>query len=98
MQEFYETRYGIYDHLSASNVRPLSSVALHPAEDFNAGSLLEEAIRTYTDKGILAQFGLNLVQFLDLPVDVVDILLTQATDEQAKKNTAMQKLEDQMKK
>jgi hypothetical protein len=83
LQDLYETEYGIYNHLSPINNRPLTSVAMFPSEDINDGSLLEEAIRTYVGRNIKETYGLNVIEFLDLPVDIMEMMI-QIADEQKK--------------
>lgn len=86
MQDLYETEYGIYDHLNNTIPRPLSSVALHPSEDFNNYSLLKTAIESFVDRNILDATGLNLVEFLELPMDVV-AMISEACDGKARRSS-----------
>lgn len=76
----YEMEYHIYPHLRYAKERPLSSVAFFECENINDGSLLEQVIKTYTGKNIREHYGLTLLEYLDLPVDVVD-LLNRTSDE-----------------
>jgi hypothetical protein len=78
LQDLYETEYGIWDHLSGSKSRPLASVAFHPSEDVNTGSLLEETIDNYMHKKIGEHYRLSLVEFLELPVDIVAMMVRAA--------------------
>jgi len=98
MTDLYETEFGIYNHLSSSNSRPLASVAMFDCEDINTDSLLEESIRTYVSKGIKDIYGLSLIEFLELPIDVIRMMFDIASDEQAKKNKTLSELESQFKK
>ena len=66
---------------------------MHPAEDINKESLLEEAIRTYVAKGIGDLYRLSLTEFLELPIDIVQMLITIASEEQHKKKSAMDEAE-----
>lgn len=87
MQDLYETTYKIWDHLDPRNKRrPMASVAFHDSEDYNRGSLLEQAIRNYTSKNIGDLTKLNLLQFLDLPMDIV-AMIVEICDEQGNKKT-----------
>lgn len=80
MHDLYEDRFNIFPHLSGVKGRPLASVAFHPAENVLKDSMLEEAMRTYVQKGIGEKFKLSLLEFLNLPMDYVGLLL-QISDE-----------------
>lgn len=98
LYDLVETRFGIFDHIANGQRRPLSTVAMHPAEDFTAGSLLERCIRTYVRKNIQDIFKLNVIEFMDLPMDWIDILVTIADEEQARKKGSMDQIESEVKK
>lgn len=96
LQDLYEKQYGIYNHLDPSNKsRPLSSVAMHACEDVNNGSLLEEAVKTYVVRGIKDLYGLNLIEFLELPLDIVELLFEISGQELAKKSATLSDVEKQ---
>jgi hypothetical protein len=97
LQDLYETEYGIYDHLTPYNNRPLASVALHPAEDINDGSLLEEAIRSYLNKNIKDLYGLSMTEFFDLPVDVISLMISIGDEIMSKKSSTLDSIEKQFK-
>lgn len=97
LNDLYETEYGIYDHLSKRKKRPLASVAMHPSEDINEGSILEETLRMYVLKGIKEVFHLNVLEFLELPADIVQMMFTIADEEQTKKSTTLSQIEQQFK-
>lgn len=70
LQTFYETYFGIYDHLverPAIKKRPLALVALHECEENSASSSINELIELYFDREVNKHFGLSLYEFLDLP-------------------------------
>ena len=93
MQDEYDVVYGFYNHHNTSVNRPLASVAFHQPEDINDSSLLEEAIRTYVDRGIKEVYGLNLIEFLDLPLDIIEMLMNVAGDVQGKKASVLDSIE-----
>lgn len=72
LNELYDEIYGICDHLDES--RPLSLVALHPAEDNLHESLYADMVRRYTRNGILKHFGLSLKDYLDLTAEEAAVL------------------------
>lgn len=70
----YETTYGIYDHYSSADNNPLSTVAMHPAEEYKELSGLYRAIERYERQGINNRFGLSLTEYLELPRDAIAML------------------------
>lgn len=90
MRDFYENEFGIFPHFNPNKRRPLASVAIHPAEEQIDDSLLEEAIRSYTKRNIRDLYSLNIVEFLDLPMHVVNLLIKIADEAGSQKHqTAM---------
>ena len=85
LYEAYETSFGIYDYLEQASLesvesqpdkkRPLSSVALHFAEDVSCTSKLYEMLDLFIDRNVLATTGMNWQQFLDLPHDLCERIL-----------------------
>ncbi len=97
LNEMYESKYGIYNHFaSGTPQRPLAGVAMHPAEDINQGSLLEEAINTYTNRNIKDTFGLNFLEFISLPMDVCEMLTGAALAILKDKNKQATAVQEQM--
>lgn len=94
LYQAYETTFGIHDYLQEAMMekseldphkkRPLSSVALHFAEDFCSTSRLYEMLDVFIDKNVHATTGLNLEQFLQLPHDVCEQILIRCDKKQAK--------------
>lgn len=78
LRDCYETAYGIYNHALDNRGATLSLVAMHEAEDTSSGGLLYERIRQYEKRQVLAHFGLNLIEFLSLPGDLVAFVLEQS--------------------
>lgn len=85
MREMYETRFGIHNHLNKFSKRPLASVAFHGAENTIKDSMLEETLKTYANRNIKDIFGLTVLEFLELPMDVVSLMLDIADQISAKK-------------
>ena len=86
LYQAYETSMGVFDHLTQAlrddNVtldphakRPLSSVAMHFAEDTTSTSILYHRFELFRDRKVYATTGLNWVQFLELPRDQCDMVL-----------------------
>lgn len=85
LSSIYETHSGIYDH-SRSHNRPLANVAFHPAEDPIKDSPLFVTISLYAERNILSLFGLDLVEFLQLPSDYCEMLVEIADNVAKRKN------------
>lgn len=62
--------------------RPFSLVQFNEAEDFSSTSRLYEMIRIYRDRKVNSIFGLSLAEFLDMPADICDHILTLCNEEQ----------------
>lgn len=98
LSDIYESKYGIYNHIGASNRRPLSSVAFHSSENINNGSLLEARMRMYVHKKIRSIFGLSFDEFLDKPRDVMEMLLKIADEENSRMAHNNEEIEEQFRK
>lgn len=96
MRDFYENAYGIYPHLKKNGNRPLASVALHPAEELIDDSLLEEAVRSYIARGVRDLYNLSIVEFLELPQHVVNLLVKIADESMSKKHVQASALEREL--
>lgn len=70
---------------------------MHACEDINEHSQLGAVIRSYHGRGIKELFGLNLIEFLELPIDIVDMLFTISSEIQNKKASTLNQVEDQFK-
>lgn len=71
LRQLYETRFGVFDHIKNSDERPLSTVALYDTEENSESSLLHSRVEQYIKSNVLKYTGLNLVEFLDLPREIV---------------------------
>lgn len=98
MRDLYEGKYGIYNHIGKSKIRPLSSVACHPCEDFNTGSMLESSMTMYIEKRIKDHFGLTLLEYLQQPLDVVEMMNKLSDEYNQKRSKEVQHVEDSLKK
>lgn len=87
LNEFYETLLKIYNHYSGDNKRPLASVALHPEEDVIKNSLLEDSIKTFYLRNIKDTFGINYLEFINLPRYICDIMSEVGKEMLKKKST-----------
>ena len=97
MHDLYETTYGIYDH-TRKDSHPFSSVLFNEVEDSSIGSLLEADVEAYKKHRIGDIFHLNLLEFLNLPSPVAELLVLSASRESGKKNDELSDLEKELKK
>lgn len=99
LHQAYETSNAIFDHLQQGMLddspgiepdqkRPLSSVAMHFAEDTSSTSVLYQRIRIFKDRKVYALMGLNLTEFLELPRDLCDFILSECGKHQDREATA----------
>lgn len=98
MSDLYDEAYGIFNHGLVSGSRPLSSVAFHVAENIIHNSPLEEALQQYVSNRIFERFHLNIMEFLDLPADYIELMLKIAQQDTRKQNEIIDGLEHQLKK
>ena len=70
----YDIAYNIHDHMSPASNNPLASVELHPAEDYREYSGLYRTIERYERQKVNETFGLSLLEYLELPTYMVDML------------------------
>lgn len=89
LMEAYETKYGIYNHDAPDPNRPLALIAMHPKEDTRERSPLYETIERYRIFDVYKYYGLNLVEFLSLPRDVVTEIFRQLTASASKESSRM---------
>lgn len=76
--EEYETAYGIFNH-NAPDAGPLALVQKHESEQVSEAGPLYNLIRRFHLHGIHERFGVSLLEFLDLPRDITDLLFSIAT-------------------
>lgn len=86
LYQAYDLSFGIFDYVkqrydedrnkNPNTARPLSSVALHPAEDMSGpNTRFGHIAKAFIEFKMAAALGYNLTEFLDLPVEYVDLLI-----------------------
>lgn len=96
MRDLYETEFRLFDHLAPHPKKPLASVAMHPQEDVNSGSSLEQVCTLYVKHRIYDSFHIDLFQFMDLPPDVIELLIGIAKEQTKQHNKVMTEVEKSM--
>jgi len=74
LNESYEQSYGIFNHSSAA-ANPLSIVSMHESERYTEGTGLYNLIARYLKHPIKDRFGLNVVEFCNLPREFTEELI-----------------------
>lgn len=97
LSEFYEYKTGIYNHVNPKKIDPLAIVSFHDAEDITKDSYMELMIRSYIRYDIQRVFGLNLVEYLQYPPDVIDLLRRICSESSKEKNETLEKIEKELK-
>ena len=71
LQDIYESGYGIYNHTqhAVDNSRPLALVAMHWSESNTDQSTLHERIEQFKERQVYQNYGISLIDFLNLPRD-----------------------------
>ena len=67
MQDQYEIRTGIFDHITNGKERPLSSVAMFPSEDFTSNGRTYDMLQKYAHGNYREIWGLSIEEYLQLP-------------------------------
>lgn len=67
MQDMYEIRTGIFDHVTHGRVRPLSSVAMFPCEDYASNGRTYDVLKKYADGNYRELWGLSVEEYVKLP-------------------------------
>lgn len=102
MSELYDMRYGICNHVAVKHQRPLSSVEFHECQNVDETSGLKRVIQSYVDNNIQQDYGLNVLEFMDLPVDITQMLVTISQERKSRKqsmvNSAIEKAEKEFSK
>lgn len=69
----YETKFGIRDHVN--NDSPFGPVAMHDAENMSHWGETRNRIKIVLSSGVLNKVNMSLTDFLNLPKNVVDMIL-----------------------
>lgn len=70
----YDVSFDIHDHYSPDSTNPLNTVAVHEREDYRELDGLYHSVWRYDQQDIKGRFGLSVVEYLELPRDVIETL------------------------
>lgn len=96
LNQYYETKLGIFDHIANGDKRPMSTVALYDAETNGHGTVLYGQIEAYIKSNIHKYTGLNLTQFLDLPREFVELITRLCMVQVEKENSVTGDIQKQL--
>lgn len=83
LRDAYDTDYGLYDHANDRS-RPLALVGKHEKEDYNEYGGLYRAIYQFNVNEVHKNWGLNLVEFLNLPREIHRLILRICSEDAAR--------------
>ena len=72
MNDFYESHFGIHNHLQRDPNRPMASVGMFQNEANGYNSRLYALFKKYHEARILKYFGLNLLEFINNPREQIE--------------------------
>jgi len=72
MNDFYESHFGIHNHLQRDPARPMASVGMFQNEANGYNSRLYALFKKYHEARILKYFGLNLLEFINNPREQIE--------------------------
>jgi len=77
MTDVYETKFGIFNHISGpqKDTRPLAAIAMHFCESPNGLRSVSDMINLYVARDVFKNTGVTLTEFLELPHEEFNSLL-----------------------
>jgi hypothetical protein len=96
MRDVYETTYGIHNHSHETEDDALSLVAMREVEDSTAGGLIYERFRQFDERDVGKIFKINVLQFLELPTDLVTFMLEYCMKKQAQQARIVNDVEQEV--
>lgn len=97
LNEAYDIEYGLYDHDNPENDHPFQSQLMFDQEKILEDSPMNDLFETYHIYQINKWFGLDLLQFINLPAVRFDQLIKIANKLAEKENQRIANAENQMK-
>lgn len=74
----YDINYDLCNHDDSKGTSSLASVSMHPHETYWPHSGLYQAILRYDTQEIHSLYGLSLLEYLELPRDMIDMITHRA--------------------
>ena len=95
LREAYEVSYQIFDH-DADSTHPWALVMDHPKENYTEYGTLYRTIHGFHFRDIHKKFGLNLTEFLELPREIVELVIHIANKDIERKNRTFDEVKDNL--
>lgn len=76
LSQAYDMTYGLFDYDANPN-RPLAAVSVLPSEDLSYRSARQLRLKQYTANRVLELTGINWLDFLSCPRDMVEEILSE---------------------
>lgn len=93
MRTLYETKFGIFDHLTDYNSRPLASVAMFDSENLNENHPLLDHATMFLERNIGSSYNMTFLEFLALPSSTKLLLIKALGEYSEKKGKALDQLD-----
>lgn len=97
LRQFYETRFGVFDHIKEGDKRPMSTVALYDTEENGRSSALYSRIENIVESKVLDYVRMSLVDFLALPREYTTLLIELAMKKVTREGAMVEGLQQQLK-
>ena len=89
MRDYYQTFYGIHDHTKYDSNNPIPLIGFYPAEDYLEVSLLRKRIEEFRKAKVHQVFGINWLDFIQLPSEVCAAMLEEVNEDVKAENAAL---------
>lgn len=96
LSEGYEIEYGLYDHNNPALEHPFQGQLMKEGEKLLSDSPMRELYKTYSIYQIHKWFGLNLLEFINLPAVRFDMLVDVANELAEEESKRLSESEQQM--
>jgi hypothetical protein len=96
LSEGYEIEYGLYDHNNPTLEHPFQGQLMKEGEKLLSDSPMRELYKTYSIYQIHKWFGLNLLEFINLPAVRFDMLVDVANELAEEESKRLSESEQQM--
>jgi len=90
LDELYQQIYGIYDHMS--NPDPLAVCSSFESEEIEKMDPTRYMLDIYRNEGIKDQYGLTVLEFLDLPTNITKMLLDSGKKDRQREHKELEEL------
>ena len=94
--EYYENRYGLYNHMSSG--KPMASVSFHDCENYRQDGLHDNYLRTFLYKDVHKKLGISFDDYLSRPRSEIEAINRVIDEIDKQRNEANKKAMDDIEK